>query len=87
MFCAVVPINLLRVPLEVSNDLWVDEVVHNPTPQRTAPGLVRFFLVFVLAFDLMALELSIAHIVKLINDLKQEVVRSHRGKEPASIIQ
>ena len=37
---AVTPGNFLRIPLKMPYDLWVNEVVHHPIPQRTAPGVV-----------------------------------------------
>lgn len=51
--------DLLGVPLEVSYELWVDEVVHDPVPKWTTPGLVCFFFTLKLTFNYMTLKLEI----------------------------
>ena len=42
------PENLLRVPFKLLSELRIDEMVHDPVPQGTIPGLVSSF--FVLKF-------------------------------------
>jgi len=54
---SIIPGDLLRVPLKMSHNIWVNEVVHNPTPQWTTPGLVYFCFTLKFTFDVMALEL------------------------------
>jgi len=57
---SIIPGDLLCVPLKVSHNLWVNEVVHDPVPQRTTPGLVCFFFTLEITFDVMALKLYTA---------------------------
>ena len=59
--CSVISINLLRVPFEMPYDLWIGEVIHDPTPQRAAPGLVRFGFTFKLTLDVMTFKLTIEY--------------------------
>jgi len=50
--------DLLCVPLKMSHNLWVNEVVHDPVPQWTTPGLVYFFFTLKFTFDIVALKLQ-----------------------------
>jgi len=54
----IIPVNLLRVPLELFHNLWINKVVHNPIPQWATPGPICFFLTLKLMLNFVALELK-----------------------------
>jgi hypothetical protein len=51
--------NLLGIPFEMSNEFGINEMIHYPAPQWTAPGLICPLFTLKFTFNVVAFKLEI----------------------------
>jgi hypothetical protein len=56
-FIPIKDVDLLRIPLKLTDNIFVVEVIQNPIPEWTRPGIEMVLGILVLEIDLVTLEL------------------------------